>query len=935
MGNWRTDLGWDREDLGGGDRVLSDLGDGGQSTNTTPLSAAIQIDVDLKLTSLTASNSLCVYFHLHATNSPTYQKAYQLHYVDGWGTDNDGLSLRKKVADYGAVENLAYASVPLDTNVHHVRIADDGVGGIKVYWDDMGLPIFQVNDPNYIGADNQYVGVGSGSPVFGWIDNVKVYGDAAPLAVTDLAAGNPDWFKLDLTWTAPWDLPPAPVDSYDIRYSTSPIDEGNWAAATQVSGEPLSTSPGYPESLTVTGLNVDTKYYFALKSADAGGLVSSLSNVASGTTGPPDTTAPATVDDLSLGETGPNRVTLSWTAVGDDGTTGTASTCDVRYSTSPIDEANWAAASQAVGEPAPRSSGTDETFTVTGLQGDTLYYFAVKVGDEVRNWSTLSNVVSTTTLPPDSSPPAAVTDLQVVNRHIRTVTLRWTAPADVGDAGVGSYDLRYSTVAITEGNWASAVQVTGEPVPAVPGVTETFMVTGLDPQTTYYFALKSVDLAEPPNVSDLSNVVSGETLPPVPAVTIQNPWIVNDRVADCRTETTMGNTFINSYQPGGVTFPSTNEEKAINCYDNIKRRFYHWGAFPPDYRNTLKNINVFGWALCGSHATFNTKLLEYVTGINGRRVSIASGAHTCYEAEYDGAWHFFDTMCTFYVFTRGASPHVASGAECAADHTLITDAVAEARACPGFLLCGDDPVWYANGMDSLSVLGGPDASNHSMDTDLRIGEAVTRTWETWDDQCCPGGPHYHHESQYDWKDTVNYPYWEPYALYGWEGKSVTYRRWANGTIELQPDFRSAGYEASLEPESTSIATYNQDALTPDMHVAAVGTLAEAVFKISTPLLRDRRNHRRRFLSARFGRFHEDPGVDQRGELVAGMGEHGHRRDEHSVELPYASVRLVGLLGESADAGRRRHHRRRCEQPQDFSHLRTQQRCDGVPGSGHQ
>ncbi|HUW82308.1 MAG TPA: Calx-beta domain-containing protein, partial [Phycisphaerae bacterium] len=335
--------------------------------------------------------------------------------------------------------------------------------------------------------------------------------------------------------------------------------------------------------------------------------------------------------------------------------------------------------------------------------------------------------------------------------------------------------------------------------------------------------------------SDTCTVWFDVEQPPADPVTIQNPWIVNDRVADCRTLTTIGNTFINSYQPDGVTVPSSNEEKAINCYDNVKRRMYHWGQMPPDYRNTLKNINVFGWALCGSHATWNTKILEYVDGINGRRVSIASGAHTCYEAQYDGAWHFFDTMCTFYVFTRGASPHVASGAECAADHTLITQAVAEGRACPGFLLCGDDPVWYANGMDTLSVLAGPDPSDHSMDMELRTGESITRTWESWDDQHCPpltGDPPYHHEAQHDWKDTVNFPYWEPYALYGWEGKSVTYRRFANGTFVLEPDFRSAAYQACVE-SSTNIATYHDDGLTPDLHLATTGS-ASIVFHIDCP-----------------------------------------------------------------------------------------------------
>jgi hypothetical protein len=450
----------------------------------------------------------------------------------------------------------------------------------------------------------------------------------------------------------------------------------------------------------------------------------------------------------------------------------------------------------------------------------------------VPNWSDVSNVVSTTTLSADTSQPDAITDLAVSAVHIHTVYLTWTAPADNGAAGMGSYDLRYSTFDITEGNWPGATQVADEPIPAAPGQPETFLISGLDPDTTYYFAIKSSDLAEPANVSDLSNVPSGDTAPPVAPVVIRNPWIVNDRVADCRTMTTIGQTFVNSYQPDGVTLSTTDEEKAVNCYDNVKRRMYHWGGFPPDYRDTVHNLNVFGWALCGSHATWNTRVLLAAGLTNSRKVSIDGGGHTCHEAYYDGGYHFYDTMCTFYVFTRDVPPHVANCVEMGADHSLVLQAVAEGRACPGFLLCGDDVNWYANAMDNWAAMNQGEVSVYSMDMDLPIGTVLERTDESLIGQYCPNGPHYHREAQYDWKDAVNIPYWEPYVLYGYEGKSVTYRRHANGYLTLEPDFRSAGYQAAVE-SSSGIATYNDDALTPELHVAAVRSTAEVVFKVDS------------------------------------------------------------------------------------------------------
>jgi subtilisin family serine protease len=116
---------------------------------------------------------------------------------------------------------------------------------------------------------------------------------------------------------------------------------------------------------------------------------------------PPDheTTAPAAIADVGVASTLPWSATLSWTATGDDGPTGRASSYDVRYSSAPITEANWAAATPAAGEPAPRTAGTAEGFTVEGLEPGTEYYFAVKVTDNDGNVSAFSNVARGATAP--------------------------------------------------------------------------------------------------------------------------------------------------------------------------------------------------------------------------------------------------------------------------------------------------------------------------------------------------------------------------------------------------------------------------------------------------------------------------------------------------------------------------------------------------------
>ncbi|BBH24110.1 hypothetical protein Back11_54550 [Paenibacillus baekrokdamisoli] len=224
-----------------------------------------------------------------------------------------------------------------------------------------------------------------------------------------------------------------------------------------------------------------------------------------------DTTPPDATTDLAAGTATSSSVQLTWTGKGDDGSTGTPTSYDVRYSTSAITNANWASATPAAGVPAPAAAGTTRTMTVNGLLAGTTYYFALKTSDEVPNISALSNVVSkATTASADTTPPGATTDLVAGTATSSSVQLTWTGQGDDGSTGTpASYEVRYSTATITSANWASATLATGVPAPAVAGTVRTMTVNGLSASTTYYFALKTSD--EVPNVSALSNVVSKTT----------------------------------------------------------------------------------------------------------------------------------------------------------------------------------------------------------------------------------------------------------------------------------------------------------------------------------------------------------------------------------------------------------------------------------------
>ncbi len=339
-----------------------------------------------------------------------------------------------------------------------------------------------------------------------------------PSAVANLTTNASTNSSVSLTWSSPGDDGSSgTATTYDIRYSTATITDANWASATQATGETAPKVSGSTETFVITGLNPSTTYYFAIKTADEVPNWSALSNVTSRATSA-ESTAPSAVANLGAGSETVSSVTLTWTSPGDDGNTGTATTYDVRYSTASITAANFASATAATGEPAPKVAGSAETFVVSGLNSNALYYFAVKTADEVPNWSSISNVVTRTTLT-ETTAPSAVTSLATVSVTSNAVTLSWTAPGDDASTGTATtYDLRYSTSNITAGNFASATQVTGEPAPKAAGGSETFTVTGLSISTTYYFALKTAD--EVPNWSSMSNVPSattqGDVTPPSP-----------------------------------------------------------------------------------------------------------------------------------------------------------------------------------------------------------------------------------------------------------------------------------------------------------------------------------------------------------------------------------------------------------------------------------
>jgi subtilisin family serine protease len=136
-----------------------------------------------------------------------------------------------------------------------------------------------------------------------------------PNAVADLAASDPSFSAVTLSWTAPGDDGAAPgtAATYDIRYSTALIDAGNFDAAAPVPDEPAPLPFGSAQTFRVRGLASAQTYYFALRTTDDFGNVSTISNVVNLATLAESTAITKFADDFEVGALDPSK----WTATVD------------------------------------------------------------------------------------------------------------------------------------------------------------------------------------------------------------------------------------------------------------------------------------------------------------------------------------------------------------------------------------------------------------------------------------------------------------------------------------------------------------------------------------------------------------------------------------------------------------------------------------------
>jgi len=267
----------------------------------------------------------------------------------------------------------------------------------------------------------------------------------APSAPTGLVVTAVSSSQINLSWTAS-------TDNIGVTgYRVERCQGSGCSNFTQIA-TPAGTS--YSD----TGLSASTVYAYRVRATDAAGNLSSYSGTASAATPAlPDTTPPAAIANFSTSKATLNSVTLSWTAPGDDGNTGTAASYDIRYSTSNITTANWGSVTQATGEPTPQAAGTAQSMVISGLTSNTIYYFAIKATDDAGNISGLSNIASASTqaltlavaltaTPSSGQAPLNGVDLSVTVSGTATGNINYTFYCNRSDSGTNvtaPYDAKY------------------------------------------------------------------------------------------------------------------------------------------------------------------------------------------------------------------------------------------------------------------------------------------------------------------------------------------------------------------------------------------------------------------------------------------------------------------------------------------------------------
>ncbi|MFH1279734.1 MAG: fibronectin type III domain-containing protein [Candidatus Eisenbacteria bacterium] len=266
------------------------------------------------------------------------------------------------------------------------------------------------------------------------------------------------------------------------------------------------------------GLSADSSYHYRLEAVDGNGSAGlpagPLIGYPAGEEGT-DVTPPAAIADLAaLPGNGFGEARLTWTATGDDSTSGRALSYDLRWSPQPINPEVWPAGTTKLYTGTPLPAGGGETYTFAGLPAGSTVWFALTAQDDGGNESDLSNIVPLD-LPADTIAPV-LTNIRTENVTDGSAEVAWTTnESSDGEVRYGLTD-SYEIGLVGEESGGTSHRVT---------------LSGLAPVTLYHYRVRSTDGAGNASESGDRTFVTAEEAVGVPVISHLNIAAVSDTEA--------------------------------------------------------------------------------------------------------------------------------------------------------------------------------------------------------------------------------------------------------------------------------------------------------------------------------------------------------------------------------------------------------------------
>ncbi|QUI24801.1 fibronectin type III domain-containing protein [Vallitalea pronyensis] len=340
-----------------------------------------------------------------------------------------------------------------------------------------------------------------------------IVGNSGAIAGSNISANG-----LTLSWAKATDNRSlATALTYQVYYSIS--NNIDTVSNVTTNGTAFGSAAADIATINVTGLNSDTTYYFNVLVKDEVGNQAAYNMQTLATL---DTVAPVVGNSgtITVANVDVTGLTLNWTKAIDNKSAGTALTYQAYRSTS--NNLDTISNTETNGTPIGTASTDIATIDVTGLSEDTTYYFNVIVSDEAGNKSLYTSQSQKTNLSPDTTAPVAGDSGAIAGSNVSAsgLTLIWMDATDNRSLATAlAYQVYYST----SNNIDTATNMTtngtpfGSPgdVGTIGGDIKTIDVTGLSPNTTYYFNVLVKDEAGNQAAYTTKSLATLDTVAPV------------------------------------------------------------------------------------------------------------------------------------------------------------------------------------------------------------------------------------------------------------------------------------------------------------------------------------------------------------------------------------------------------------------------------------